>query len=103
MDARPLASIRAIVPGVVADGTVTRDVARRGGELRIAGPGDEVVGKLSFGPSCGGSFLLFEPAAGSVALGDRVAPLAVEAFALADAEFGTRIGVLESPQSELAH
>jgi hypothetical protein len=96
-DARRTGSARSLVEvDVVPEKTASYPVARGGGgRLRFAGPGEPVVGELSIGPSYGGAFVSFAPRPEHVAPGSSLGAWAVAAFALADAELGTRFGSLE--------
>jgi hypothetical protein len=69
-----------------------RPVAFGAGGCRFTRPGEPAAGTLWFGPSNVGGFvrLALDPA--SIPVGPTVAPLAVDAFALADERLATSIG-----------
>jgi hypothetical protein len=61
--------------------------------LRVAGPGDTVVGALERGPAVLGTLVRFTPS--TFTPGARMAPYAVAAFVLTDRLWGTGIGPVE--------
>ena len=69
-------------------------LAAEGDGYRVAGPDDEVVGRISVGPSDVGGFVRFTPSPAHTPVGKPIAPRAVSAFGLADRELGTGLGEL---------
>jgi hypothetical protein len=69
-----------------------RPVAFSAGGCRFARPGEQPAGTLWFGPSNVGGFLRLALDPARIPVGPPVAPLAVDAFALADQRLATSIG-----------
>jgi hypothetical protein len=64
------------------------------GGYRVAGDGERADAKLELGPSPIGGFVRFTPDPARTPAGPSIAPRAVAAFALADAQFGAGLGPL---------
>jgi hypothetical protein len=84
---------------VVRETTVERSLVEDdGGGYRLAREGEEPHASLTLGPGAIGSFLSFAPRMERLEPGPSLAPLVVQAFAAADRELGTGLGVLEAAQ-----
>lgn len=83
-------------PPVEGTGTDSRPLVRAGGGWRLATATESAQASLEYGPGTLGGFLRFEPSAAAMRPGQRMAPDAVEALALADQLWGTNLGPLES-------
>lgn len=75
-----------------------RPVVFGDGTCRVASAGEGKHGDLIVGPSGIGGFVRYNAEPDHTPAGPSVAPRAVAAFALADAEFATSLGALEPPR-----
>jgi hypothetical protein len=73
-----------------------RPVAFSPGGCRFVRPDEQAAGTLWFGPSNVGGYLRLALDPARIPVGPSVAPLAVDAFALADARLATSIGPMSS-------
>ena len=86
--------------GVSADVRLTETqtvaVVMRGAGFEASTSDADRTGTVVAGPSAMGAFIRFEPAAGALAQGERMAPHATAMLAFADATWGTDFGALEA-------
>jgi hypothetical protein len=76
--------------------THTVDVVVRGDAFAVSTSDGARTGTILAGPNAAGAFIRFEPAAGALAVGERMAPYATAMLAFADATWGTDFGALEA-------
>ena len=93
-DARRYGSAYNVVTKSGPAGTESLDVTGGPDAIRVAAPGDQVIGTIERGPANLGSLIRFTPA--EMTPGTRMAPYAVSMFALADSLWGTGIGPVEA-------
>ena len=74
--------------------TTTHRIVYDGTMCRVARDGEPADATVTLGPSNIGGFVRIAPAADRTPAGPSIAPLAVAAFALTDAVWGTGIGPL---------
>lgn len=76
--------------------TLTDRVVRDAGRVRFARPGEGGDGSFTIGPGAIGSFFNYAADPASLPSGSIFASRAIEAFALADREWGLEVGALEA-------
>lgn len=86
------------IAGGHRDDSETRSLVWTGETYRFAAEGEAADASLMVGPAPGGTFSRFVPTAGSVPVGQSIAPRVIEAFKLAE-QMGAVMGTLEAAKS----